>query len=84
MRSTYIRIILRMCVHAYYMYGTTAKFKSANIYISAAWDQTAKFKDCQYLRLYGTWTGYKLWITGTGGQLSFPVLMQNGEGAWKI
>ena len=51
MRSTYIRIILRM--RAYYMYGTTAKFKSANIFISAAWDQTTKFKDCQYFRLYG-------------------------------
>ena len=35
------------------MHGTTAKFKSANIFISAAWDQTAKFKDCQYFRLYG-------------------------------
>ena len=35
------------------MYGTTAKFKSANIFISAAWDQTAKFKDRQYFRLYG-------------------------------
>ena len=29
-----IRIILR--VRTYYMYGTTAKFKSANIFISAA------------------------------------------------
>ena len=35
------------------MYGTTAKFKSANIFISAARDQTAKFKDRQYFRLYG-------------------------------
>ena len=34
-------------------YGTTAKFKSANIFISAARDQTAKFKDRQYFRLYG-------------------------------
>ena len=50
---TYIRIILRVRVHAYYMYGTTAKFKSANIFISAARDQTAKFKDRQYFRLYG-------------------------------
>ena len=33
--------------------GTTAKFKSANIFISAARDQTAKFKDRQYFRLYG-------------------------------
>jgi len=49
-----IRIILRVRVHAYYMYGTTAKFKSANIFISAAWDQTTKFKDRQYFRLYGT------------------------------
>ena len=54
MRSTYIRIILRVRVRAYYMYGTTAKFKSANIFISAARDQTAKFKDRQYFRLYGS------------------------------
>ena len=59
MRSTYIRIILRM--RAYYMYGTTAKFKSANIFISAAQDQTAKFKDCQYFRLYGMY--YHLYCT---------------------
>ena len=49
----YIRIILRMRVRAYYMYGTTPKFKSANIFISAARDQTAKFKGRQYFRLYG-------------------------------
>ena len=30
-----------------------AKFKSANIFISATWDQTAKFNDHQYFRLYG-------------------------------
>ena len=48
-------IILRMCVRTYYMYGTTAKFKSANIFISAAQDQTTKFKDHQYFRLYGTY-----------------------------
>ena len=42
-----------MRMRAYYMYGTTAKFKSANIFISAARDQTAKFKDRQYFRLYG-------------------------------
>ena len=30
-----------------------AKFKSANIFVSAALDQTAKFKDHQYFRLYG-------------------------------
>ena len=35
------------------MYGTTAKFKSANIFILAARDQTAKFRDRQYFRLYG-------------------------------
>ena len=35
------------------MYGTTAKFKSGNIFISAARDQTAKFKDHQYFLLYG-------------------------------
>ena len=51
--SLYIRIILHVRVRAYYMYGTTAKFKSANIFISAARDQTAKFKDHQYFRLYG-------------------------------
>ena len=42
-----------MRVRAYYMYGTTAKFKSTNIFISAARDQTAKFEDRQYFRLYG-------------------------------
>ena len=47
-----LRIILRVHVRAYYMYGTTTKFKSANIFISAAWDQTAKFKNRQYFRLY--------------------------------
>ena len=31
----------------------TAKFKSTNIFISAAWGQTAKFNDRQYFRLYG-------------------------------
>ena len=31
----------------------TAKFKSANIFVWAAQDQTAKFKDRQYFRLYG-------------------------------
>ena len=31
----------------------TAKFKSANVFISAALDHTAKFKDRQYFRLYG-------------------------------
>ena len=35
------------------MYKTTANFKSANIFISAARDQTAKFKDRQYFWLYG-------------------------------
>ena len=50
MRSTYI---LRVRVRAYYIYETTAKFKSANIFISAARDQTTKFKDRQYFRLYG-------------------------------
>ena len=56
-----MRIILRMRVRAYYMYGTTAKFKSANIFISVAWDQTAKFKDRQYFRLYGIQTGLLHW-----------------------
>jgi len=49
----YIRIILHVRVCAYYIYGTTAKSKSANIFISAARDQTAKFKDRQYFQLYG-------------------------------
>ena len=31
----------------------TAKFKSANVFILAALDHTAKFKDRQYFRLYG-------------------------------
>ena len=31
----------------------TAKFKSTNVFISAALDHTAKFKDRQYFRLYG-------------------------------
>ena len=31
----------------------TAKFKSTNIFVSAAQDQTVKFKDRQYFRLYG-------------------------------
>ena len=48
-----LHIILRVRVRAYYIYGTTAKFKSANIFISAARDQTAKFKDRQYFQLYG-------------------------------
>ena len=45
-----MRIILRVR----YMYGTTTKFKSVNIFISATRDQTAKFKDRQYFRLYGS------------------------------
>ena len=49
---------LHVRVRAYYMYGTTAKFKSANIFISAARDQTAKFKDRQYFRLYGIVNSY--------------------------
>ena len=48
------------CAHNYYMYGTTAKFKSANIFISAARDQTAKFKDRQYFQLYGMWKSVRL------------------------
>ena len=35
--------------------GPTAKFKSANFFVWAAQDQTAKFKDRQYFRLYGNW-----------------------------
>ena len=52
-KSVKFKCDLCECVRAYYMYGTTAKFKSANIFISAARDQTAKFKDRQYFRLYG-------------------------------
>ena len=58
-----VLIILRVCVRAYYMYGTTAKFKSANIFISAARDQTAKFKDRQYFRLYSIVNGGPLVCT---------------------
>ena len=50
---TYVLFYACMCAHKYYMYGTTAKFKSANIFISAARDQTTKFKDRQYFWLYG-------------------------------
>ena len=53
-KSVKFKCDLRVRVRAYYMYGTTAKFKSANIFISAARDQTAKFKDRQYFRLYDT------------------------------
>ena len=52
-KSVKFKCDLRLRVRAYYMYGTTTKFKSANIFISAARDQTAKFKDRQYFRLYG-------------------------------
>ena len=52
-KSVKFKCDLRVRVRAYYMYGTTAKFKSANIFISAARDQIAKFKDRQYFRLYG-------------------------------
>ena len=36
----------------------TAKFISANIFISAVWDQTAKFNDRQYFQLYGMPSSY--------------------------
>ena len=45
---TYVLFYTCVCMHI----GTTAKFKSANIFISAARDQTAKFKDRQFFRLY--------------------------------
>ena len=32
----------------------TAKLKSANIFVTAVWDQTAKFNYRQYFWLYGT------------------------------
>ena len=41
---------ISICVTIPYV---TAKFKSANIFISVALDQTAKFKDRQYFQLYG-------------------------------
>ena len=63
MQSTRIKIctcsvrtyVLNLRVRAYYMSvgGITAKFKTANIYISAARDQTTKFKDCQYFWPHG-------------------------------
>ena len=56
----------------FYVRNYTAKFKSANIFISAAQDQTAKFKDCQYFRLYGIYglvsaleNHYKLVLSNT-------------------
>ena len=52
-KSVKFKCDLRVRVRAYYMYGTTTKFKSTDIFISAAQDQTAKFKDRQYFRLYG-------------------------------
>ena len=52
-KSVKFKCDLRVRVRAYYIYETTAKFKSTNIFISAARDQTAKFKDRQYFRLYG-------------------------------
>ena len=71
-KSVKFKCDLRVRVRAYYMYGTTAKFKSANIFISAAQDQTAKFKDCQYFRLYGIYglvsaleNHYKLVLSNT-------------------
>ena len=48
-------LILSVCACVYKMYDNTiltAKFKSANIFISAARDQTTKFKDRQYCWLY--------------------------------
>ena len=30
----------------------TAKFKSANTFVMAIWDPTAKFNSCQYFQLY--------------------------------
>ena len=38
----------------------SAKFKFANTFISAALDQTAKFKDHQYFRLYGRFEDLRL------------------------
>ena len=53
-KSVKFKCDLHVRVRAYYMYGTTAKFKSTNTFILAARDQTAKFKDRQYFRLYGS------------------------------
>ena len=41
-----------------YVRNYTAKFKSIHIFISATRDQTAKFNDRQYFRLYGIWFLY--------------------------
>ena len=57
-KSVKFKCDLRVCVRAYYMYGTTVKFKSTNIFISVALDQTAKLKDRQYFRLYGIWLSF--------------------------
>ena len=53
-KSVKFKCDLRVRVRAYYIYGTTAKFKSANIFIqviSAARGQTANL-DHQYFRVY--------------------------------
>ena len=52
---------VKLKIHQYFVHTNihmaipyrTAKFKSANIFVSVAQDQTTKFKDCQYFRLYG-------------------------------
>ena len=43
--------------------GPTAKFKSTNIFVWAAQDQTAKFKDRQYFWLYGSTCTYMYVLT---------------------
>ena len=52
MRSVYV--LYFACTHIICaLGGPTAKFKSVNIFVWAAQDQTAKFKDRQYFQLYG-------------------------------
>ena len=47
--------VLAMFIMTYTLRSATAKLKSANVFISAAWDQTTKFNDRQYFQLYGMW-----------------------------
>ena len=52
--AMYVHMYYFTCARVRILYVRNyAKFKSANIFISAARDQTTKFKDRQYFRLYG-------------------------------
>ena len=64
----------------------TAKFKSANIFISAAWDQTAKFNDRQYFRLYGMLEKHAIEETTPSGHgfLSTIFLVPKKDGGQRL